>query len=44
MLQDTIIRGKKIEFLKYGKNDFAERYKILLDTNMKVILLDRQNI
>jgi len=25
------------------KNDFAEGFKILLDTDLKIILLDRQN-
>jgi len=27
----------------HGENDFAERSKILLDTNQKIILLDHQN-
>jgi len=27
----------------YGKNDFAEGSKILLDTDLKIILLDHQN-
>jgi len=27
----------------YGKKNFAERSKILLDTNLKIILLDPQN-
>jgi len=27
----------------HGKNDFAERSKILLDTDLKIILLDHQN-
>jgi len=27
----------------YGKNDFAERSKILLDTYLKIILLDYQS-
>jgi len=27
----------------HGKNDFAEESKILLDTDLKVILLDQQN-
>jgi len=26
-----------------GKNDFAERSKILLDTELKIILLNHQN-
>jgi len=26
-----------------GKNNFAEGFKILLDTGMKIILLDHQN-
>jgi len=29
--------------LTHGKNDFAEESKILLDTDPKIILLDRQN-
>jgi len=28
----------------HGKNDFAERFKILLDTDLKKILLDYQNV
>jgi len=27
----------------HGKNDFAERFKILLDTDLKMILLSQQN-
>jgi len=27
----------------HGKNDLAEGLKILLDTDLKIILLDRQN-
>jgi len=27
----------------HGKNDFAEGFKILLDTDLKIILLDHQN-
>jgi len=27
----------------HGKNDFAEGFKILQDTDMKIILLDHQN-
>jgi len=27
----------------YGKNNFAEGSKILLDTDLKIILLDHQN-
>jgi len=27
----------------HGKNDFAEGFKILLDTNLKIIMLDHQN-
>jgi len=27
----------------HGKNDFTERSKILLDTVLKIILLDHQN-
>jgi len=27
----------------YGNNNFAERSKILLDTDLKIILLDHQN-
>jgi len=27
----------------HGKNDFAEGSKILLDTDLKIILLDNQN-
>jgi len=30
--------------LEYGKNDFAEKFKILLDTHLKIILLDHQYI
>jgi len=30
-------------FRIHGKNDFAERSKILLDTDLKIILLDHQN-
>jgi len=28
---------------KHGKNDFAEGFKISLDTGLKIILLDYQN-
>jgi len=27
----------------HGKNDFAEGFEILLDTDLKIILLDHQN-
>jgi len=27
----------------HGKNDFAEEFKILLDTDLKIILLNHQN-
>jgi len=27
----------------HGKNDFAEKFKILLDIDLKIILLDHQN-
>jgi len=27
----------------HGKNDFAEGFKILLNTDLKIILLDHQN-
>jgi len=27
----------------HGKNDFAEEFKILLDTDLKIILSDHQN-
>jgi len=27
----------------HGKNDFAEAFKILLDTDLKIILLDPRN-
>jgi len=27
----------------HGKNDFAKRSKILLDTDLKIILLEHQN-
>jgi len=27
----------------HGKNDFTEGFKILLDTDLKIILLDHQN-
>jgi len=30
-------------FLKYGKNDFVEGFKILLDTDLKIILSAHQN-
>jgi len=30
-------------FLLHGKNDFVERSKILLDTDLKIILLGHQN-
>jgi len=30
-------------FLLYEKNDFAERSKILLNTDLEIILLDHQN-
>jgi len=33
----------KILLIEHGKNDFAERSKILLDTDLKMILLDHQN-
>jgi len=29
--------------MSHGKNNFAERSKILLDTDLKIILLDYQN-
>jgi len=29
--------------MEHGKSDFAERSKILLDTDQKIILLDYQN-
>jgi len=32
-----------IQLLSHGKNDFAEGSKILLDTDLKIILLDHQN-
>jgi len=31
------------ELYLHGKNDSAERFKILLDTDLKIILLDQQN-
>jgi len=34
--------NKIAEFL-HGKNDFAERSKIFLDTDLKIILLTHQN-
>jgi len=34
----------KIYCYRYRKNDFAKRFKILLDTKiLEIILLDRQN-
>jgi len=30
-------------FILHGKNDFVERSKILLDIDLKIILLDYQN-
>jgi len=30
-------------FRRHGRKDFAERFKILLDTDLKIILLDHQN-
>jgi len=33
-----------LSFLRiHGKNDFAEGFKILLDTDLKIILLNHQN-
>jgi len=32
-----------IAAIVHGKNDFAEGFKILLDTYLKIILLDHQN-
>jgi len=32
-----------INIILYGKNDFAERSKILLNTDLKIILFDYQN-
>jgi len=32
-----------IEKIMHGKNNFAERSKILLDTDLKIILLDHQS-
>jgi len=32
-----------ISIALHGKNDFVERSKILLDTDLKIILLDHQN-
>jgi len=29
--------------MEHGKSDFAEGFKILLDTDQKIILLDHQN-
>jgi len=42
---NAICREKKreiVELFLHGKNDFAERTKIL-DTDLKIILLDHQN-
>jgi len=36
-------RKKDREFHTRGKNDFAEGSKILLDTDLKIILFDHQN-
>jgi len=33
----------KIARMSHGKNNFAEEFKILLDTDLKIILLDYQN-
>jgi len=32
-----------ILFILHGKNDFAEESEILLDTDLKIILLNHQN-
>jgi len=43
---NAICREKKrgiVELFLHEKNDFAERSKILLDTDLKIILLDHQN-
>jgi len=43
-IQYTFIKiFKRIICLIHGKNDFAERSKILLDTDLKIILWGDQN-
>jgi len=44
-LKALLKRFGKLDFSKYmhGKNDFAEESKILLATDLKIILLDYQN-
>jgi len=45
-LQNAIVNNLKLRFyrkLLHGKNDFAEGSKILLDTDLKIILLNHQN-
>jgi len=38
-----MICNKNIFGLVHGKNGFAEGFKILLDTDLKIILLNHQN-
>jgi len=38
------LKCNNIAIFKHGKNDFAERSKILLDTDLKIILLDHQQV
>jgi len=40
---DSVFRLSFLQMFLHGKNDFAERSKILLDTDLKIILLDYQN-
>jgi len=40
---DIIRAVRHINIRLHGKNDFAEGSKILLDTDLKIILLDHQN-
>jgi len=40
---DSVFRLSFLQMFLHGKNDFAERSKILLDTDLKIILLDHQN-
>jgi len=40
---DSFFRLSFLQMFLHGKNDFAERSKILLDIDLKIILLDHQN-
>jgi len=41
--EDGISAGCTSNLRTIGKNDFAEGFKILLDTDLKIILLGHQN-